>query len=96
MTMRTIKGKKWNETEMIGKPSDKHWPNVSIGLDVLPEAKEWKIGKTYTVTLKIRQTGMHMSKGGSGEHGSAQFDIVGIDPKGEAKGEKLKRYIDDE
>ena len=92
MAMRKVEGKKWSDSGMVGKPSDKHWPNVSIGLDVLPEAKDWKIGKTYEVRLRIRQTGMHMSKGGHGENGSAQFDIVGIDPKGEMKGEKPKRY----
>ena len=92
--MRAIKGKDWKKSEMSAMPMDSmSYPHFSIGLEHLPEAKDWKVGKTYMITLKAKQSGMHMSKSKDGkEHGSVEFDVMGIDPKGEAKGEKPKRY----
>lgn len=98
MAMREIKGESYGKSEMaMPSKSDKFWPHVSIPMKVLPEAKDWKVGQEYVVTLKLRQTGMHMSKGSHGDHGSAEFDIIGIDPSGkmkESKKEKPKRYVE--
>lgn len=92
--MRTIKGKSMKDMypSEVSKAADVIYPNVSLSLDALPEAKDWKVGKTYDVTLRVKQTGMHLSKGKSGDNGSAQFDIVGIHPHGEAKADAPKRY----
>lgn len=94
-SVRTIKGKSPKEMygEMPSKASDKVYPRVDIPLDALPEAKDWKVGKTYDVLLRLTQTGMHMSKGSRGDNGSASFDLVGIAPQGEVKQAKeAKRY----
>ncbi len=34
-------------------------PRMSLDSSLLPEIKDWKVGKTYTVTLEIKQTGLH-------------------------------------
>lgn len=92
--MRKIKGKSPKEMygSEISKAPEVIYPSVSIPLSALPEAKDWKAGKTYDVTLRIKQTGMHMSKRGNQEHGDASFDIVGVHPHGEAKADAPKRY----
>lgn len=83
--MRAVKGMKAKEMYgEISKPSEVIFPNVSIPLTVIPEAKDWKVGKTYEITLRLKQTGMHMNKAASGDRGAAQFDIVGVAPHGEA------------
>ncbi len=82
--MRDIKPK--SSKEMFGGPmtsNEKMYPGISLGLDVLPEAKKWDVGQEYIVTLKLRQTGMHQSRHG---RGSAEFDIIGVEVgKKEAK-----------
>lgn len=75
------------------KPDQVMYPHISISLDVLPEAKDWKIGKVYDVRLRLKQTGMHMSKGKDGkEMGDASFDIIGIEPGELVKG-STNRYV---
>ncbi len=63
---------------MIGMPkmADKMYPMTSFDFTTLPEAKDWKVGQTYTVTLKLKQTGINVYKDGKG---SAQFDIIGVE-----------------
>lgn len=94
--MRKIKGKKldMHEVPMRSDSSPEYFPSFYIGLDHLPEAKDWKIGKTYEVTLHIKQTGLNMKKGIDGESsGDASFDIVGIDVEGEVMGKgSVSRY----
>ena len=69
-------------------------PHFGISIEHLPEAKEWKIGKTYKVTLKIKQTGISMHKGSDGkEMGHADFEVMGIEPHGEMK-EHAMRYTE--
>ena len=82
-------------SDMAEGPSMKkaHYPSYHIGLEHLPEAKKWDIGKEYYVSLKLRQTSMDMHKEKDGkEMGNAGFDIVGIKVD-ESKGpEKKERY----
>lgn len=72
-------------------PAEPRYPKLSIGLDHLSEAKEWKIGKTYELTLRVKMTGIqdgpeHMGNG-------ASFDVVGIEPGEQVKGAKdVTRY----
>lgn len=37
-------------------------PTIRLDSKVLPEIKEWKVGKTYEVHLKIRQVEAHEDK----------------------------------
>lgn len=66
-------------------------PRISIPLDALPEAKDWKVGQTYDVTVRLKQTGMHLSKGEGREGGEATFDLVGIQPHGKIRAPKPKK-----
>ncbi len=79
---RKIKPISWNEeVGAKGKDPDKikHYPDFHIDLSHLPEAKDWEIGKEYTVALKLKMGSMNIrnEKEGRGT-GSAGFDIVGI------------------
>jgi hypothetical protein len=40
--------------------SDK--PTISLDSKCLPAIKNWKVGKTYTIHLKVRETGVHEDK----------------------------------
>lgn len=76
-------------------PASGSYPTLYIGIEHLPEAKDWKVGKTYKVTFHLKQTGISQRKGRDGkEYGSADFDIIGIEVHGKAKGE-VKRYTDE-
>ncbi len=58
--------------------SKKVFPRFRIELTHLPEAKKWDIGKEYTITLKLKMTGISISR----FQNDSEFDIIGIDPKG--------------
>jgi len=49
-------------------------PTVSLDTSLLPDIKNWKVGKTYKVTLEIKQTGLHVKYGSDGL--CADFEIV--------------------
>lgn len=94
--MREIKGEKMGGE--IAKPMSESsmlmFPHFSIDTEHLPEAKDWEVGKVYDVVLRVKQTGISMHQhDGSKERGNADFDIVGIEPKGMVKNKKeVKRY----
>lgn len=48
-----------------------YMPRVSFSLKQLPQAKNWKVGKTYTVKMKIKQKGI--------SENSAEFEITHIE-----------------
>ena len=80
MSLRKIEPKT-HEAMMEGPArSDKDkkiFPRFRIELVHLPEAKKWEIGKEYTVKLKLKMTGISISK----FQNDSEFDIIGIDPK---------------
>ena len=55
-----------------------HFPTFRIELIHLPEAKKWDVGSEYMVTLKLKQTDISISR----FQNDAEFDIIGINPKG--------------
>lgn len=59
-----------------GSGGDKQFPRFRMELVHLPEAREWKIGKEYQVLLKVKMTGLSISK----FQNDSEFDIIGIDP----------------
>lgn len=76
--MRTIKPKT-HEMMMEGPAktdTKKFYPRFRIELVHLPEAKKWDIGKEYSVALKLKMTGISISR----FQNDAEFDIIGIDP----------------
>ena len=77
--MRTIKGKTFRNMygpeSIAGKGEEKLiFPSLSIDLEYLPEARSWKNGNTYEVTLRLKQTSIREDERG----GSVGFDIVGV------------------
>lgn len=56
--------------------SKPRYPTVRMDLDTIPEAKEWKVGKTYEVGLKLKMVGISQSRFDN----SAEFEIRGIEP----------------
>lgn len=88
--MRKVEGDKMDSPEKMGE-STVWYPNFHIATKHLPESKEWKVGNTYDIVIRVRQTGIssHMGRDKK-EHGGADFDIIGIDPKGEVKGKKTR------
>lgn len=55
------------------------FPHLDIDLEYLPEARKWKNGNTYEVTLRITQRSIREDE----RSGSAGFDIVGISVAGD-------------
>ena len=67
------------------KKSTKIYPRLRLEHQFFPETKNWKVGKEYTVELKLKMTGLSISKFSN----DSEFDIIGFDsedPK-EDKGE---------
>ncbi len=94
--MREIKGKKMGGEMPMTKSESSMlmFPHFSINTEILPEAKDWEVGKTYDITLRVKQMSISMHEhAGDKEKGDAGFDIVGINPIGEVKNKKdVKRY----
>jgi hypothetical protein len=90
-SMRNIEGRKIGKDglypEMAERKGDVVYPTFHIGIQHLPEAKDWKIGSTYDITLRVKQTGVHISRNESSKKdiGDASFEILGIEPHGPAK-----------
>lgn len=59
------------------------YPSLRMELTHLPEAKKWEIGKEYTITLKLKMTGISISR----YQNDAEFEIheLGIDGQKEEK-----------
>lgn len=87
--MREVKPKVINRYEVPSKAEaskpQKKYPNISIDLNTLPEAKKWEVENEYVVTLKLRMTGIRMSKSKDSYdmeyNNNASFDIIGVDVK---------------
>lgn len=91
--MRKIKGRKIGDNGLLEeRKGDVIYPSFFIDIKHLPEAKDWEIGETYDVTLRVRQTGLHVSRheGRKEDIGEATFEIVAINPHGPT--EEKKRY----
>lgn len=80
--------------EAIGlTEASEHYPMFHIDIKHLPEAKKWEIGKTYKILLEVKQKSIEVSKYEGKEHGSAGFDITGIEVQPEKKSD-YKELLD--
>jgi len=78
--MKKIKPKKMDtHLSMSEEPEKENYPTFRIDLEHLPEAKKWEVGKEYVITLKLKMTGISISK----FQNDSQYDIIGIEVKGE-------------
>ena len=59
---------------IMAEPKRDYYPSVHLPLAVIPEAKKWKVGETYEISLKVKQTGVSENEHG----GNVSFDILGI------------------
>lgn len=104
--MRRIKGKTGDEMygrgmEVKSMDSKMYFPNISIPLDAIPEAKDWKPSKTYRVTLDLKMTGLNLRRNGDNkDSGDSNYEIHGVEVgkivKEKSSGRVEKRYEEDE
>lgn len=50
-------------------------PTISLDSKVLPEIKNWQVGKTYEVHLKLRQKSVHEDDYGGKKKLHASFEV---------------------
>ncbi len=55
--------------------SQKTYPSIRLEHQYFPEIKKWKVGEEYTVTLKLKQTGISISK----YQNDSNFEIHGFE-----------------
>lgn len=53
----------------------KSYPNLQLSHEFFPEAKKWEVGKEYTVCLKLKMTGLSISK----YQNNSEFDLIEAD-----------------
>ena len=78
VTPKTHEGMMEGPAKIEQKPM---YPHFRIELTHLPEAKKWEIGKEYTLGLKLKMTGISISR----FQNDVEFDITGIDTGYKAK-----------
>jgi hypothetical protein len=62
------------------KKSEPRYPTVRLDLDTIPEAKDWKIGKSYRIEMEVKMTGISQSRFDN----SAEFEIRAIEADDDA------------
>lgn len=84
--MRKITPKKINRYDTIASPKNEtKSPSITLDLDTLPEAKKWKVGESYEITLEVTMTGIKTSQSANKNSYDAQynnnatFDITGVE-----------------
>ena len=89
LKFRKIKAKTMKEG-LTEAPSREMWPSFHIGVEHLPEAKKYDIGKTYRVALELEMTGINIQE-------KEEFSVVNFNIKGIAIlpiPTKVKRYLE--
>lgn len=61
----------------VGPSTKEYFPTLNLKLTDIPEAKDWKIGGKYTISLQVEQTAIRQSKEKNGG-GDVTFEIKGI------------------
>ena len=74
------------------KEETKTYPHLRLQHEFFPETKKWEVGKEYTVKVKVKMTGLSISK----FENDSEFDIVGFDSgsESEEKEKPVKPKID--
>lgn len=68
------------ETVAIGMGVDVA-PRIHLTAKDLPSIKNWKVGGTYTVTMKLKQTSMQEGGWDGKQPMSADFKVVSVNGK---------------
>lgn len=87
---KKIEGKKYDdylEVESDISHERVSYPRLHLELKDFPEAREYKIGKNYEVTLKLKFCNLNLYRklDSDEECGHVDFDIIGIETHGESK-----------
>lgn len=66
--------------------SKPRYPTVRLDLDTIPEAKDWKVGKTYGLEMEVKMVGISQSRFDN----SAEFEIrkIGTEDAKESEDEE--------
>ncbi len=70
---------------MESSKETKYYPSISLKLEDIPEAKDWEIGKQYTIGIVVEMTNMRKSE----DESSVGFDILAV-----KAGEETSGYSD--
>ena len=93
-TMRKIKPETMKEAK-AEVPSRPLYPHFSIGMEHLPEAKNWEVGKKYRIALQMKMTGKNIEQRVGKDWSHAEFDIIGIEASLSQKEKDLRNKIRD-
>ena len=74
--MREIQPEK---IEGVSEVSKIYYPTVHFNSKELPEIKDWEVGKTYELKLKVKQKSMREAMHGEEKMRIADFDIIGVE-----------------
>lgn len=77
-TMKKIIPKRYPEikADVAKGPKKDVYPQLSLPLQHLPEAKKWEVEKTYNVSLELKM--ISLSVGEEDYNNRAEFEIRGI------------------
>ncbi len=87
--MKDIVPIKLSENKPMGIMRDEIYPKLYIDVGQFPPAKNWKVGKEYQVTFKVRMTGYSENES-FGSKGNATFELRGYDIDKEDEGYNKK------
>lgn len=60
------------------KKSKKVFPRLTLRHEFFPIAKKWEVGKTYEVRMRLKMTGLSISRFSN----DSEFDIIGFGADG--------------
>ena len=86
MSFRIIKPKERKEN--LEMPRKEIYPRFSIGLEHLPEAKKWEIGKEYILGLKLEMTGITIEE----NYSNVSFEVKAIEAEKSVKDMSKKAF----
>lgn len=67
-------------------------PTVTLSTKDLPAIKEWQVGKTYQLTLKVKQMAMRQYKD---QPTTADFEILKVKSEGRALTKQQEKMMHD-
>ena len=67
--------------DRMERKSKKIYPKLTLAHEFFPEAKKWEVGKEYKVKMKLKMTGLSISK----YQNDSEFEIIGFESGGKKK-----------
>lgn len=79
MKMRSM-AENHSKLEMSQSPQP-YYPSFTVDAAQLPEAKKWKVGKTYQVMVEVKMSGSHLKDNGRRECYDFKMMKLGVHDK---------------